>query len=53
MKMLEVPIGEIDIESFKDIVYKNNTFKWVFADSDGNDVCITFMSEDEYEQRSN
>jgi len=51
MRMLSVPISEMDIELFKDIVYHNNTVEWIFVDSEGNDVCITFMSEDELEQR--
>ncbi len=49
---LNIPISEGDGEDMADIVYNNGTIKWTFNTERGIPVNITFMSDDEYEQRS-
>ena len=51
---IEVPITDYDLDLFKDIIHNNNTAQWVFDDIhyNGRTVSITYMSEDELEQRS-
>lgn len=50
-EQMDVNISEGDIEDFQDVVFKNETFSWVFKTHNGVDVNINFMSDDEYEQR--
>ena len=51
---VNVPISEWDLEDFKNIVYDNDSMSWAFEDQTGKyTVSITFMTEDEYEQREN
>ncbi len=48
---LNIPISEGDGEDMADIVYNNGTIKWTFSTESGIPINITFMSDDEYEQR--
>lgn len=50
---IEVPITDYDLELFQDIINNNNTAQWVFDDIhyNGRTVSITYMTEDELEQR--
>ena len=48
---INIPITEFDLQDFKDIVYDNDTITWVFNTSEGREVELRFMSQDEYEQR--
>ena len=51
---VNVPISESDLTEFNEIVYDNDTMSWAFEDHTGKYmVSITFMTEDEYEQREN
>ena len=49
---ISVPITELDIEDFKDMLKDNNTITWTFCDSNGNDILVEFMSADELTQRN-
>ena len=48
---IDVPITEYDLESFKSIVYDNDSFEWTFETDKGQHITLNFMSEDEAEQR--
>ena len=51
---VNVPISESDLTEFNEIVYDNDTMSWAFEDQTGKyTVSITFMTDDEYEQREN
>lgn len=52
MRMLSVPITELDLDMFKEILLDNSNFEWIFQDSDGRDVCITFMTQEEFNNES-
>jgi len=49
---ISVPITEMDIEDFKDMLIDNSTISWTFCDSNGNDIIVEFMSADELTQRN-
>ena len=49
--ILEIPITEYDLEVFKDVVYNNESFTWVYKMSNGINTLVNFISEDEYKQR--
>jgi hypothetical protein len=50
MRMIDIPIGSLDVELLKNIVSKNETTEVIFVDSNQNDVCITFHKQEEYTQ---
>jgi hypothetical protein len=53
-RTIYIPISESDVDMFKGIVYDNDTMEWMFpTEQDGEWIDIVFMSEEEYEQRSN
>ncbi len=49
--VLEIPIGESDIELFNSVILNNTTVKWSFETNDHNLINIIFMTKDEYNQR--
>lgn len=49
--IVDIPINNLDIELFVQMVQDNNTFSWVFPDHNGNAVELRFMTEDEHAQR--
>ena len=51
VEYIDVPISEYDLESFKSIVYDNDSFEWTFETNKGQYITLNFMSEDEAEQR--
>ncbi len=53
LREINVPISEYDLEEFKDVVYMNSSFNWVFETKDGESIQVNFMNEEELEQRSN
>ena len=51
---VNVPISEWDLQEFNEIVYDDEVMSWAFEDRTGKyTVSITFMTDDEYEQREN
>lgn len=46
MRMIDIPIGSLDLELLKNIVSKNETTEVIFVDSNENDLCITFHKDD-------
>ena len=50
---IEIDITESDAEDFKGVAWGNDTIKWTFNTIGSNlPIDITFMSEDELEQRN-
>ncbi len=45
---IKIPIGESDIEMFKDLVYQGMDFSWEFHTEDNNDLIkVMFIPEHE------
>lgn len=43
MKKVIVDISECDIDEFKDVIYRDKTFSWIFPTTDGEDIEIEFV----------
>jgi len=52
VQKISIPITEMDIEDFKDMLNNNSTITWTFCDDNGNDIKVEFMSEDELTRRN-
>lgn len=55
MKKVVVDITECDIDEFKNVVYRNRSFSWVFPTTDGEDIEIEFIPtpEEDFNEKDN
>jgi len=50
-QVVEINLGENDLDDFREMIEKNETMTWCFEDQFGVTVDLVFMNDDEFQQR--